>query len=151
MYVRKKKKKKPEDDSSFDAASHNSQYSRKFKPSRGCREFCKQKGCKIFLGMVLMVSMFFTGLVTYQMWMKREDKTVSVRSFKTHLKYMESDIENLTKWNRDLNESLNFMITDNEVMNKLEKEYGSKDSEIKAELSELQQKEIKLTRDVETW
>ena len=98
-----------------------------------------------------MVSMFFTGLVTYQMWMKREDKTVSVRSFKTHLKYMESDIENLTKWNRDLNESLNFMITDNEVMNKLEKEYGSKDSEIKAELSELQQKEIKLTRDVETW
>ena len=64
---------------------------------------------------------------------------------------MESDIENLTKWNRDLNESLNFMITDNEVMNKLEKEYGSKDSEIKAELSELQQKEIKLTRDVETW
>ena len=101
--------------------------------------------------MVLMVSMFFTGLVTYQMWMKREDKTVSVRSFKTHLKYMESDIENLTKWNRDLNESLNFMITDNEVMNKLEKEYGSKDSEIKAELSELQQKEIKLTRDVETW
>lgn len=127
MYRKRKKKKKPEDDSSFDATTHNAQYKRKFRPSRGCIEFCKQKGCKIFLGMILMVSLFLTGLVSYNLWIKREDTRTSVNSFKTHLKYMNKDTENLTKWNQDLNSSLEFMIGDNEVLKKLEKEYGAKD------------------------
>ena len=61
-----------------------------------------------------MISMFLTGLVSYNLWMKREDTKVSVQSFKTHLKHMKKDTENMTNWNNDLNATLQAMITDNE-------------------------------------
>ena len=88
---KKKKKKKPEDDSSFDATSHNSKYKRKFKPSKGCINFCKQKGCKIVLGFVLCAALFMTGLYTYQFWIQREDKLMSIEAFKQRLKFMEEE------------------------------------------------------------
>ena len=91
----------------------------------------------MLLGFILVISLFLTGLVTYNLWMKRADTKIAVESFKTHLVHMQKDTENITNWNRDLNKSLQFMISDNEVLKKELVEFGAKDEEIKTELAKL--------------
>ena len=92
-----------------------------------------------------------TGLYTYQFWIQREDKLLSIEAFKKRLEYMDKETKNLTEWNKKLTTDIEQMTADNAKLEEQKVGLAVTDIKIKTDLLALQEQDKKLTRDLQTW
>ena len=88
--------------------------------------------------MTFVFSVFATVYLTYTMWIRREDTMMSIERFKIHIEKMKNDSQNLTNWNKNMNESIIFFEKENKELYKFGEQYSREDVTIRTELSELQ-------------